>query len=76
MSSSVESFSNFNWGRRKVLTSDSIVKRLLGKVAGLIGGVEDLVVENREIQCKTKTNGMSRSKIRRSNLSSSFVGFQ
>ena len=76
MSSSIESFSNFIWGRHKVLTSNSIVKRLLGKMAGLIGRVEDLVVENREIQCKTKTNWMSRSKIRSSNLGSSFVGFQ
>ena len=76
MSSSVESFSNFIWSRHKILTSDSIVERLLGKMAGLIGRVEDLVVENREIQCKTKTNRMSGSKIRSSNLGSSFVGFQ
>ena len=76
MSSSVESFSNFIWSRQRTLTSDSIVKGLLGKVAGLIRRVEDLVVENREIQCKTKTNWMGGSKIRSSNLGSSFVGFQ
>lgn len=33
--------------------SDGIIKSLLGKVAGLIGRVEDLIVEDREVQGET-----------------------
>ena len=64
------------YSKQGVLTSDSIVKRLLGEVAGLIGRVEDFVVEDGKVQGKTKANWVSRSKIRCGNFRCSFVGFQ
>ena len=59
-----------------MLTSNSVVKRLLSKMACLIRGVQDFVVEDREVQCKTETNGVSRSKIGGRNLSGSFISLQ
>lgn len=58
------------------LTSNRIVKRLFGKVTGLIGRVEDLIVEDREVERKTEADGMSRSKIGGSDLGGCFVGLQ
>ena len=58
------------------LTSNGIVKRLLGKVASLIGRIEDLVVENREVEREAETNGVSRGKVGASNLSRSLIRFQ
>ena len=76
MSSSVGSVSSFVSCRNEIQTSNSIVKRLLGKMAGLIGRVENLIVEDREVQCKTKADWMSRGEIRSGDLSGSFVGLQ
>lgn len=76
MSSSAGRVSSFVKCRHEVLTSDSIVKRLLGKMASLVGRIQNLIVEDREIQCKTKADWMSRSEIRSSDLSGSFVGLQ
>lgn len=45
----------------RVELSDGIVKGLLGEVAGAVGRVEDFVVEDTEVEGKTKTDGMSRS---------------
>jgi hypothetical protein len=45
-------------------------------VAGLVGGVQDLVVEHREVQCKTKADGVRRRKLGLSNLGSSLVGLE
>ena len=45
------------------LTSNGVVKSLLGKVAGLVRRVENLVVEDREIQGETKTDGVSWCKL-------------
>ena len=59
-----------------MLTSDSIVKRLLSKMACLVGRVEDFVVEDREVQRKTETNGVGRSKIGGRDLSGSFISLQ
>ena len=42
---------------------DGIIESLLGEMASLIGGVQDLIVEDREIQGEAKTNGVSRSKV-------------
>lgn len=36
----------------------SHVKSLLGEVAGTIWAVEDLVVEDGEVECETKADGM------------------
>ena len=38
------------------LTSNGIIESLLGKVASLIWGVQDLVIENGEVEGKTKAN--------------------
>ena len=45
------------------LTSDGVVKRLLGEVASLVGSVEDLVVKNRKVQSEAKTDWMSWGKL-------------
>ena len=39
-------------------TGNSIIECLLGKVACLIGGVQDLVVEDGEIEGETETDGV------------------
>ena len=57
-------------------TSNSIVESLLGKVTGLIWGVENLVIEDREIQGKTKADRVGRSKISGRDLGCGFVGLQ
>lgn len=62
--------------RLDLLTCNSIIKGLLGKMAGLVGGVENFIVEHREVQGKSKTDGVSRGKVGGCNFSSRFVGFQ
>ena len=52
---------------------DSIIKSLLCEVASLIGGVEDFVVEDGEVQRETKTDGVSWSKIGAGNFGSVLV---
>lgn len=59
-----------------LLTGDCIVECLLGEMAGLIGRVQDLVVEDREVQSETKTDRMSWCKVGSGNLGGSFVGLQ
>ena len=59
-----------------LLTSNRIIKCLFRKMTRLVGRVEDLVVENREVQCQTQTDWVGRSKIGSSNLGSSFVSLQ
>lgn len=64
-------------GKNQVLlTSNSIVKRLFGKMAGLIGRIEDLVVEDGEVERETETDRMGWSKISGGDLSSCLVCFQ
>jgi len=57
------------------LTSNSIIESLLGKVACLVWGVQDLIVENGEVKGKTETDWVSRCKVSLSNLGSVFVSF-
>lgn len=45
-------------------------------MASLIGGVENLIVEDREVESETKTDGMRRCKIGGRNLSGSLVCLQ
>lgn len=62
MSSSVrvgQSLHLSNSSRISIRTSNSIIESLLGKMASLIGSVEDLVVENGEVQGKTQTDRVS-----------------
>lgn len=77
MSSSAPSVSVWSsLGLTWTLTSNGVIKCLLGEVARLIRGVEDLVVEHGEVQCKTKTNRVRRSKVGLGDLSSSLVSIE
>lgn len=57
-------------------TSNGIIESLLGEVASLIGGVQDLIVKDGEVEGKTQADGVSRGKLSLSNLSSGLVGFE
>jgi hypothetical protein len=59
-----------------ILTGNGIVESLLGKMASLVGRVEDLVVENGEVQGETKTDGVSGGKVGLSDLGGSLVGLE
>ena len=58
------------------LTSNCIVKCLLGKVAGLVRRVENLIIEDGEVEGKTKTDGMSRGEISLRDFGGSLVGLE
>jgi len=60
----------------RVRTSDSVVESLFGKMASLIGRIEDLIVEDGKVEGKTETNGMGGGKVGSCNLGGSFVSFQ
>ena len=47
----------------RVKLSNSVIERLLGKVASTVGRVQDLVVENGEVEGETKTDGVGRGEI-------------
>ncbi|KAJ9287614.1 hypothetical protein DTO027B5_7489 [Paecilomyces variotii] len=55
----------------RVKLGDRIVEGLLGKVASAIGGVEDLVVEDGEVQSQSETDGVSRSELALGDVGSS-----
>lgn len=55
------------------LTGNSIVESLLGEVASLVGGVENLVVEDREVEGEAEADGVSRRKLGLGNLGGSLV---
>ena len=59
-----------------VKLGDGIIKCLLGKMTSLIWRVENLVIEDREIEGKTETDGMSWSKVRLCDFGSVLVCFQ
>ena len=44
-------------------TGNSVIKRLLGEVAGLVRRVHDFVVEYGEVKGKTKADGVGGSKV-------------
>jgi hypothetical protein len=56
-----------------VLTGDSIVESLLGKVASLVGSIQDLVVEDGEVERKTQTDRVRRRQLSLRNLGSGLV---
>ena len=58
------------------LTSNGIVKGKLGEVASLIGGVQDFVVEDREVKGESETDGVGRGKVSGGDLGGSLVGLQ
>ena len=57
-------------------TSNGIVESLLGEVASLVWRVEDLVVEDGEVQGKTKTDWVGWSKIALGNLGGGLVSLE
>lgn len=58
------------------LTGNSIIKCLLGKVACLIRGVQDLIVEHGEVKSKTKADWVGRCKVGLGNLSGILVSLK
>jgi hypothetical protein len=61
---------------KKIRTSNGIIKRLLGEVAGLIGGVQDLIVEDREVEGQTQADGVRGRQLGLSNLGGGLVGLE
>lgn len=53
-----------------------VVKGGLGKVASLVRRVQDLVVEDREVQGKTETDGMGRCKVGLGNFGGVLVSLE
>lgn len=56
--------------------ANGIIKGLLGKVAGALGSVKDFVVENGEVKCKAKANGVGWWKLGGCNIGSRLVGIK
>lgn len=57
-------------------TSNSIIERLLGQVARLVGRVHDFVVEHREVKGKTQADGVSGGKVCLGDLSGILVSLE
>jgi hypothetical protein len=64
------------WSGNSQLTSNGLVERGLGHLAGLVGRVQDLVVEDREVQGKAKTDGVGRGELSGGDLSSRLVSLK
>ena len=62
--------------RLNLHTSNRIVESLLGKMASLIRGVEDLVVEDGEVEGKTQTDGVGGGQVGLRDLACVLVGLQ
>jgi hypothetical protein len=58
------------------LTGNGLVEGGLGHLAGLVGRVQDLVVEDREVQGKTKTDGVGRGELSGGNLGGRLVSLE
>lgn len=58
---------------REGRTRNSIIKGLLCKVASLIRGVQDLVVEDREVQGKTESDWVGWGQVALGDLSGTLV---
>jgi len=59
-----------------VHTSNGIIESELGKMASLVGRVEDLIVEDGEVKCQTQTDGVGRGEVSLSDLSGALVGLE
>jgi hypothetical protein len=55
------------------LTGNGIVEGLLGEMASLVGGVENLIVEHGKVQSKAQADGVSRRQLGLGDLGSSLV---
>ena len=58
------------------LTSDGIIESLLGQLASLVRRVEDLVVEDREVQCQTEADWVSRREVLSGDVGCGLVGLE
>lgn len=56
-----------------LLTGNGIIERLLGEMASLVGGVENLVVEDGEVQGETQADGVRGRELSLGNLGGSLV---
>ncbi len=56
--------------------SNGIIESLLSQVASLVGGVQDLVIEDGEVQGQTKTNWVCWGEIGLSNFGSILVSLK
>ena len=52
----------------RVELGNSVIERLLGKVASTVRRIQDLVVENGEVEGETKTDGVGRGEISLGNI--------
>jgi len=62
--------------RKQSLTGNGIIECLLRKMASLVGSIEDLVVEDREVEGKTQTDGVGGRQLGLGNLGGSLVGLE
>lgn len=78
MSSSKEKVSYEVSGRciNNKLTSNCIIESLLSELASLVRRVENLVVEHREVESKSQTDGVRRCQVSLGNLGRALVGFE
>jgi hypothetical protein len=60
-------------GNAGLPTGNSIVESLLGQVASLVGGIEDLVVENGEVKGKSEADRVRGRQLGLGNLGGSLV---
>lgn len=58
----------------RVKLSNSVIERLLGKVASTVGRVQDLVVENGEVEGETETDGVGGGKISLGDIGGVLIG--
>ena len=61
---------------QRVQLSDRVVEGALCQLTGAVGWVEDLVVEDREVECKSESNRVSWSKIGQGHITGCLVGHQ
>lgn len=59
-----------------IRTGNGIIESLLGKVASLVGGVQDLVVEDGKVQGETEADRVSRGELGLGNLGGSLVSLE
>lgn len=57
-------------------TSNGIIESKLGKVASLVGRVEDLIVEDGEVKSQAQTDGVGRGEVGLSDLRGALVGLE
>lgn len=57
-------------------TSNSIIESLLGQLASLIGRVEDLVIEDREVKGESETDRMRGGEVSLGNFGGVLVGLE